>query len=253
MKSSLWVFGDSFSEDVLCLPDNDNSGRIKYVNKYLNGEYYKPWSYLLSQELNLEYKNRAAACGHRFTFMAKGNGNDSILANVAYNSNEFKKNDVVFVGLTDIGRFPWYVNDTCYVVLPNLYPDTDSNEFFDKILLQRNSPFYYEQIIYNLDLVYSLAKSIGFKLYVWSWNGMFEKFIIDNNIPREYFIYLNLDDKFNGINIHHYIREFGGTSISTETDDDIQDSHYSVNGEIAQYKLFSNILSKINHSKNLDI
>ena len=240
--STLWVFGDSFSEDTQCLPIDNTSGRIRYINQYLNGNYYKPWSFLLSKKLGMKLENRAAACGHDFPFMGRGNGNDSILANISYNCDKFKKNDIVFVGLTDMCRTPWTHDDSVFMILPNMYPEIDSKEFFDKILIQKDSPFYYEQIIYNLDLISCLAKNVGFKLYVWSWNGLHEQFLIKNNLKRDYFIYTSIEN-FDPNKIWTYNHKYGGRSISTATNDEIIDSHYCERGEYAQYKVFLDLLN----------
>lgn len=246
MKNTLWVFGDSFSEDTRCLPHDNTSGRMKYINEYLNGIHYKSWSYLLSEKLNMNYENRAASCGHEFTFMQKGNGNDSIFANISYNCDKFKKNDIVFIGLTDICRIPWTYDNSVFMIMPNMYPSTHSKEFFDEILIEKDNPFYYEQLIYNLDLVNCLAKNIGFKLIVWSWNGIPEDFSIKNNLKRDYFIY-TLIKNFESSKIWNYMHEYGGTSISQETNDKIIDSHYSEKGEIAQSKIFLDLLNKFGY------
>ena len=54
---TLWVFGDSFSEDV----NNDisvHNGEVdKYIKKYLNGIPYEIWSGILAKKLGFKYKN----------------------------------------------------------------------------------------------------------------------------------------------------------------------------------------------------
>lgn len=244
MKNTLWVFGDSFSEDPRGLPPN--SSRIQYVNQYLDGKFYNTWSYYLAKKLNLKLVNKAANGGDDFFYMSKGNDNTSIFSNLANQSNLFKKGDYVFIGLTSVFRFPWVEpSGTVSVVMPNLYPDSEEKEFFDKLLVEKDSDFYREEIFYRIKLLESFAKSVGFKLYVWSWNGEYETFLVDNNLKSDSFLLTKIEN-YSPMAITEYLRMRGcsNSSIAQQTNGKINDCHFSNNGEYEVYKLFLELINK---------
>ena len=235
--NNLWIFGDSFSEDVKNIPLK-NCGRWEYINKYLNGNPYKSWGELLAEKLGLTYRNHAASGGYNFSHMGFGNSNDYIIANSSYYSKYFKKDDIVIIGLTSIHRFSWIIDEGPFMVLPNLYPPNVDTNILDSILVQRENNFYYEQIITQLLLLKSLSKSIGFKLFFWSWEGEFEKFIQKNKLPQDNWILM----KRTPPEYHWLLDPNKSLTIYSKTNGEIHDYHNSKEGELAHSKLFFELI-----------
>ena len=235
--NNIWVFGDSFSEDVRNVPHRA-AGRWEYINQYLNGIPYDSWSTLLSSKLGYNLFNKAANGGNHFDYMGSGNSNQALFNNLYFFSSQFKKNDIVILGFTDIVRFEWVIEDgTSYSVLPNLYPPMQNKNLkivFDETLIQRNNDYYYEELINKCNILDSLSKSVGFKVIYWSWNNGPERFILKNNLSKENWILLYEEPN----SYDELIRKYGGNNIKLITNGLIDDSHLSDLGEIAQYKLF---------------
>jgi hypothetical protein len=180
MKNTLWVFGDSFSEDVYNI--SDKSGRKIYSKKFLKKENYKIWSELLSEKLNFKYKNKAATNGISVINFPNGNTNDDLLTNILYHCNDFKNGDIVFVGLTEISRFKLPINEnTIQSISTNLFLEDFiiSNEELHKICTLRadNLKFYINEFLIRMSIINKLSIKLGFTIYYWSWIREVEKYL----------------------------------------------------------------------------
>ncbi len=119
---TLWVFGDSFSEDVKNNYAERDCTRGDYIKKYLNGIPYEVWGDILAKKLGFKYKNYAVD-GLSFDFHStkwhNHNTNDYMINNVSYLSSKFKKDDIIFLGFTGLARISWPTDDGIECQLPN--------------------------------------------------------------------------------------------------------------------------------------
>ena len=222
-KPTVWVFGDSFSEEVTCLPKD--TARWDYVNKVLNGIPYKTWMKLISEKLNYNYENYAAFGGYQFDVLGNGNSNDQMFYNITESSTLFKKGDIVFVGFTQIGRYQIYKHD---INQPsNVLPDQDlgpNTEFYIKHYVDRNCQYYANEIMQKFKILETLSELVGFKIFYWDWSdSIYEN---EPNInPKNWLIYelfgewLSISEIFRRINKD--IKD-----ITTESGGLVRDSHW---------------------------
>lgn len=201
VKNKLWIFGDSFSEKIECIPNyktKNNSPRCVYLREFLNGIYFKYWFDYLADRYDLELECRGASCGEEFKF-GKGNTNEDILLNLSRNSKNFKKGDCIIVGFTQISRYKItsIQNDhLSYNVLPNT---THPKEWPSKIInsvefmsVNRLSEFRVSSLMISLEWLESLSNIIGFDLYYWCWDDFIIRKMYNDIINSDRWLCSNL-------------------------------------------------------------
>lgn len=241
MNNSVWVFGDSFSEDIKRVPHFPGNGRWEYINSFLNGVPYLCWGEIVANELNYEYKNFAAYNSHKYELFNSGNSNQVMINNISYFSKDFKNGDIVFVGFTDTARFIFPIKNIQHNILPNSIPEeiTDNNQkFCEKILIHRidNEKFYVNELLNNLRLLETLSKKVGFHLFYWSWDENFEKNILQDFFNNELWIFRNIFDDYK--EYFSLIKEKKGIgNILWETKNKIEDYHMGKLGNEAHAEL----------------
>jgi hypothetical protein len=242
MNSTLWVFGDSFSEDIKILPHTTE--RVKYSKHFLNKEYYKTWGELLAEKLNYEYKNFSALGGISVGKTGNGNTNDDLLTNILFHMGEFKKDDIIFIGFTDFGRFRVPREDgnihQIHPNTPDLYiPNILSINELNKICVLRSNAllFYLIEFYMRMKFVHTLENKIGFKIFYWSWVSTIEKtlhtFDFFENKKSIFFEILKLPNfnfTYKDINYSymHIFEKFGiPPTITDHTNGSFNDGHQS--------------------------
>lgn len=195
---TLWVFGDSFSEDV----NNDisvHNGEVdKYIKKYLNGIPYEIWSEILAKKLGFKYKNYAVVNGLSFDFHLTNtkwynyNSNDYMINNVSYLSSKFKKDDIIFLGFTDMARMCWPTDEGMECHLPNSDRSSlikNENKVIELLMAQKTKyDFYALKMINELKTLETLSKLVGFKLFYWDWTSALECIMFKHNLLDEKWI-----------------------------------------------------------------
>jgi hypothetical protein len=241
-KNTVWVFGDSFSEDVESLPDGN--GRVDYVNNYLNGVPYKIWQKKVAEALGYDYQNRAALSGKKFNYLGSGNSNDQMYLNICEYASQIKKGDIVLVGFTDIHRVqvpredgeiisltPHIVNKTD---LPHL-SDFDLKRYTANII-DRGNPYYVYELLQRFKLVETLADKVGFSLYYWYWGSPLTHNAKQVDTSR----WLNYQVLGSWKDIGTYCAENNTElhSIEVETNGNIVDGHWGVRGNKTVFNIF---------------
>jgi len=246
-KSTLHVFGDSFSEpiDILAKHNTDNS-RCIYSREYLNTETYPIWSELLAESLNMTHINHAGLAGYSFKKLGQGNSNLNILFNLNQFAHEFKKGDIVIVGFTDVVRFPWqFDNNSVRTYLPNDYGNDriSYKRVLDFIAIRRDEDdFYKEELFQNMKVFEHLSDVIGFQLYYWSWYDLIINYKLEEKILDKKWIIPPSEDNYYSLN--NVISSYGPGSIAAETKGKINDCHYGKIGNEVQHKLFLDYIKK---------
>ncbi len=254
----LWVFGDSFSEDNKDLPKDTE--RIIYSKVFLKKDYHKIWAEILSEKLNLEYRNYSATKSIARSYIQSGNTNDDCLNSVSYFSNQFQKGDIVFVGLTDTSRFkiPSISKDGIVnSILPNIIQnDLYINRFIKtkelyKICALRGDrvEYYVEEFMIRMIPILELSKKVGFKIYFWSWVSEINKTIFDNNFDgKENWIFFKFNDFIkNNFSYNSFLKSYLiDVTIFEETKGMIRDYHQSEKAHIIHSDLLFEYIIKQN-------
>jgi hypothetical protein len=195
----VWIFGDSYSAPF------DNFEMGPWSKEYINWKGYVPKTFgdNIADKLNTEVRNLALG----------GSDNDTIFELIIKNAPEFKKDDIVIVGWSDIVRFR-LVNDfnKFDFVVPNksnseIISDV-SETTINEILVNRTNPMYFEEFKIRFDFLNWLLKDITFIQWT-AWGGHLQ--------TNKYVIRFSKENK---------------TSVNLETNGIINDTHYSELGHI---------------------
>jgi len=230
-KPTVWVFGDSFSEDVSSV--DKECLRWTYINKYLNGIPYPSWGEILSDKMQYNYKNFAAISSYYDdTMYMPSNSNDGMLRTVNNHVKKFKKNDIIFLGFTNIERYDYPIKNKSVQILPEYTEKMLINDYknlgvdyVNKTLYHRskNSKFYIKILMNNLKTLEHLSNIIGFNLFYWAWPPWFEDDIYEMKLSNKHWIFHQMHDYANYMDmIERYDERW---SIRTETNNDIKDDH----------------------------
>lgn len=247
MNRTLWVFGDSFSEEQRDIPGYNQ--RKQYSVEFLGKENYDCWGKLLADKLGFQYRNHAGVNGLETKNISAGNTNDDLLTNVTHFSNEYKEGDIIILGFTDITRFklPSLLGDVKSVLVSE---NSESHDFLTnneckKIHTLRNSNigYYIEEFYTRIKPLIRLSKILKFDIYYWSWISKIEEEASKLDIFNEMnFILHEIMSNFNEVNydynrlINHFGVEFD--SISNHTKNQISDCHQSEPCHIKHAELF---------------
>lgn len=241
-KNKVWVFGDSFSEDVETLPIGN--GRVEYVNNYLNGVPYKIWQKQVAETLGYAYENRAALGGKKFKHLGSGNSNDQMYLNICEYASEFKKDDIVLVGFTDIHRVQVPREDGEVISLtPHIVNKTDLphlNDFdlqrYTANMVDRSNPYYVYELLQRFKLVEALADEVGFDLYYWYWG---EPLTYDTkDVDTSRWLNYQVFDSWKQIGTYCAENNLNMMPITKETNSTIIDDHWGKIGNEVVFNIF---------------
>ena len=206
---TLWIFGDSFSQDF-------ENNKIKNFEDYRNfkGYYPKSWGKLVSEEFGWEYKN----------YSLGGWDNHSILQSFCEHITEIKPNDVIFVGWAPEVRIRLMDEDGSWTSFTGHIQNKEwsgiSPEFISKILLNR------------VTTPHSNPRE-GILKEILSWENMI-KYTMKNNLLHIWRWY------YGGLFSNYQ-------TINEETNGLINDGHWSEKGHIDYSKYLIDKL-KLNHN-----
>lgn len=198
----LFAFGDSFTNGF-------NDENAIHVKQYISWKGYKPKGYIdfLSEHFSCETHN----------FAVQGNDNYSILESFCKNLDKIENDDLVIINWSNVDRFR-IVNlfDSWVRILPNhldILNQTDiSVKTINQMMVNRMSKKYVEEVLNWSKLINELSKEK--KILQWSYVEDFKSKTIK---------YINpVVEK-----------------IVTETNGEVNDTHFSENGnkELSKYIL----------------
>ncbi len=218
----LFLFGCSYTAEY-----EEEHGPYKEYKKFRGGNFPPTWGQLLSQKLNLELVNYATG----------GIGNDEIFQRVCKHSGEFKNGDVVIIGWTYMHRFRFtHPQHLDWLRLSTHFtnPELISEETNTDISISRTHPVYLEQLYDFENMIESLSKSTGFKLYFWSSDF---KIIYTDSKRKTQKKYIASDYIQNGETIFNEVFRRNGERLLEETNGVVNDLHF---GETA-HKILSEL------------
>jgi len=211
MKNKLWIFGDSVSAGTG--QDKNHEYYKRFLEPY-NLEK-KEWGVYLSEKLNLELKQQSIG----------GLSNDAILRKVIENLSNFKKGDIVIIGLTDRFRFEmllphhekseyqsflvheFYDDMDNSNSMNNLHPNKDINDTirnYTRYIHLESISYINVSIAKQLKSIIDHLNSIGINTHIWKYHR-------ENVIGT----HINLNDVEN---------------ISQSTNNEVIDNHPSYKG-----------------------
>jgi len=223
VKNTLWSFGDSFSEEVINLPEHNE--RLRYVREYLNGIPYKTWPGIVADKLNYNYRNHAATGGKKFKYLGQGNSNDSTFFNVTEYSSEFKRGDIIVVGFTTVGRYQIGTSSgDVWTILPNQYFDINTDRYLQHYMDRIDNDYYLHEMLQKFKILETLSKVVGFTIYYWNWTGDFH--ISETDMVKDNWIVNQIFGKDVGFNYILHENDSKLQSIREETNGDCNDGHW---------------------------
>lgn len=224
----LFTFGCSFTEDFKQFSDINNNTRTQYIHKFCNGVAPDCWTDVLGKSLNFEINNLGAnnAGTHQLIPDQSGNSNEHIFNNFCHMVNHINEGDVVVIQWTFMERFLWIdeTHNRTVSILPNQYSSIKNEQLMNEILINKSHHLWINQIFIKEKLMNECADYKKFKIFYWSIDEKFYRLkseIIKNN-PRYLF-----NNKLNEYKtIIEMIYRNGGKSITHETNNEIDDSHF---------------------------
>jgi hypothetical protein len=248
--STLFVFGDSFSEEFkefMKPPINLTQGRSAYIVNHLNGVIPDGWPTTLANKLGYELENCAGINGVKHKYGGEGNCNSSIFNNISLKSEKFKKDDIVIIEWTTMERFKW-VNDidNCMsTILPNQFDGPFNVNVLENVLVNRSHYLWINELFILHNIINKLAESIGFNLFYWTVDRNIVNFKLDEikNPNSHYLLTDKLKINFDYKELFHSL---GARTITEEVNNKINDSHYSITGHNIISELFyDDIINKL--------
>jgi len=217
--NNLFSFGCSVTENLDNLPDW--SERIIYAKEYV-GFKYKCWPELLAEKLDFIPKNYAASSAWgKFPFNL-GNTNEDILEALALTCNQFKKDDIIIIQLTTLGRFRYLTKNLDFdTILPSHIDSYDEKQTLIDLLENKSKREWVRPLLNNLNPYLLLSKKIGFKIYIWSNCDTIQEYIKSN--PNTNWLFDN--------NINDLLPKLGAYPITDETGGKLVDYHLGYPGQ----------------------
>jgi len=207
MKRTIWTFGDSFTESFL-----DNTA--PWVQSYCEWKGYTPKVYgeIISDRMGLQLVNLAKG----------GSDNYSIFQSICNSVNNINSDDIIIIGWSSVARFRLASKyDLWKPILPayerNRVNLANISEMtVDEIMVNRTHKLYFEEVR--------------------SWQKLLD-FTFSNNIIIHW-------SPFSGEHSPNYFKNL--TNIRRETNNDIDDGHYS---EIGHIELSDALMSMISQNR----
>jgi hypothetical protein len=246
--STLWTFGCSYTDEYHPLTfSNGEPNNYTKFKEYRGGELPEVWPRRLAKFLNLECKNLGMG----------GSSNHQIFLEFCNHCNEFKENDIIVVGWTQLARF---------IIPRNVSPDTrgftpvhpNGFENFNKkdiglsvdtmaqMIVEKSNPLWATVIYDWQNLMVDFAKSKKFHIFFWSSDS---KIIYDDIHKLKNQKNYLLTNAKGGVISH--ITNLGGKTIDRETKGVVQDYHLGDSGHQKQAELFyENIVHNLGLDKN---
>lgn len=217
----LWVFGDSNS----ALYTDTTMQTQHWVQPYIDYLGYEPrhFSQILAEKLNLELENRGMG----------GSDNYTIFETLFYHINKFdKKDDIIFVGVTDSSRFRVAVeaegNNYFRSITAGGHNDDlpISKDTMRDILANRMHPLFAKEFENHINLI-KMALN-GYKIYFWT---VFDPLREAKGV-------------INTMKLGYLYKKGNITTINQETEGVINDGHFGENGNMILAELFYKFMNE---------
>jgi hypothetical protein len=252
MKNTLWIFGDSFSWDYKIRKENNdpqlrypgsNDQGWDYIQEHLNGKIFDSWGEQLSRNIGYNYINHASyQTKYKIENLWDGNCNDTVNLNLLNEfSSDFKKGDVVIVGLTDPTRSIWMDGDTAISLNAGQIETENFKDSINDYLIQLDNPYWLYNFLQKLKCFETLSEIVGFDLWYWDWGGQWDELILKKELPNDRWIFHHAHPNYK--NYGNMIWEdYKAGPICWETNYENPDSHMGKVGHKIHADILTNYL-----------
>jgi hypothetical protein len=246
---TLWIFGDSFSWDYkLRLKHNDiepNDAGWHYIQNYLDGKVFDSWGEQLSKNIGYNYINHASyQTKIKIPNLKSGNCNDTINLNLLNEfSSDFKKGDVIIVGLTDPTRSIWMNGNTAMSLNAGQIETENFGDSINDYLIQLDNPHWMYNFLQKLKCFETLSEIVGFDLWYWDWGGQWDELILKKELPNDRWIFHHAHPNYTGYD-EMICDDYKSGKICNETNWEMGDSHYGREGHNIHADVLTKFLKK---------
>lgn len=229
--NNLFTFGCSFTEDFrqfANINNIDKNTRTQYIHRFCDGIPPECWSDVLGGLLNFKVNNFGANNARTSTMIPEesGNSNDHIFNNFCHIVEHINEGDVVIIQWTFMERFLWVDTETNKTVsiLPNQYTSIKNKNLMDEILVNKSHHLWFDQLFIKEKLINECAKFKKFNVFFWSMDDKLYK--LKKEVTENNSNYLFIKNKVGFKGVVDLLNRYGRTSITNETNNQIQDSHF---------------------------
>lgn len=241
--NTLWIFGDSFSAEI---NNNDVHENHKKFMELKGISTIPSWSSILSDKLKLTKNNLSKG----------GDSNYQIFQNFCDICHLIQPNDIVIIGWGLISKFRISHNNQFVnldqhglrdigMVSKKTLEEISKNRLKNEKKINRRDRWAEEVYLWE-NVIYELSKNKNFEVFFWS-----------SEEPR--LIYCESNDFKNKKNylcpnsesmLISHLKDFGCTTISDESNGEIGDTHFGIEGNRKVAEIFySEIVKKISKIK----
>lgn len=231
MNNNLFICGCSFSAEF----DYTHPTYIEY-KEYLGGELPKTWSQILSEKLNLTYRNYAC----------RSVGNEQIFHQFCSIVDELKENDVLILQWSYRFRYRWasYDGNTWMHMGPGKIDESviDKRTHENNVVNRENKQYKKMVLEDYMKIINTICEYKKVKVFYWAAGDLFDENLFTD---KKYMLSDVLSTYFEG-DLRHYIKNIvcGILEIKEETNGKIIDGHNGKIGHEVQAQLFYEYLIK---------
>ena len=249
---NIFGFGDSYTQGHKL---DTSFPSYKLWKQYLNDKLPDTWIEILGDKLNMDIHNYGMG----------GASNVEIFHTFCKHINEMKKDDIVIINWTFMHRFRWASYDERDGVINKFWMGLSCNpengkyiseSTREEIVLNREHPYYLDEINDYEILIDKLSSLIGFEVYYWSSiPELIYTLPNDKKLTRKYIlsdiVLFEGNHVLNGIGgpFFKMIKNYGGKTIFEETDGFVPDNHLGASGHRVQSELFYEYIIDKNRNK----
>lgn len=235
--NTLWIFGDRFSTEINSNNLHENHKKFMELKDVSS---IPSWTSLLSEKLKLVNNNLSK----------ESDSNYQIFQNFCDVCHLIQPNDVVIIGWGLISKFRVSLNNQFVNLDPHGLKDigTVSKKTLEEILKNRlknekeinRRDRWAEEVYLWENVIYELSKNKNFNVFFWS-------------TEEHRLIYCESDDFKSKKNylcsdsvdmLIYYLRERGCTTMSDETNGEVSDSHFGIDGNKKIAEIFYDDITK---------
>lgn len=225
--NKLWIFGDSFSSEFeYNITHGSNKNNFVQYKERRDVDNIKTWSKILGEMLDYEVVNLAKG----------GYSNYQIFEDYANNCKDIQPGDIVIIGWALITKFRLSGPNGFINVHPNntFEHDIVSKSSMDELVNNRRAMLWIKEVQSWEKGIKNIASHKGYDVYFWS--GEEDRFYVASSKD-----YLCPDSTTCLMN---YLSQNGCTTIYHETDGEISDMHFGIEGQQKQAEIFYNQVKK---------
>lgn len=232
--NTLWTFGDSYTAEYYPVGFSPPNFYDKY-KEFLGGWLPQVWPTQLSKLLNFNLENKGWGASSNY----------SIFYKFCLNIEHFKENDIVIFQWASPYRFLLANEevDQLQDVVPSASYDFIDQKIVDKILVNRASNVWLNEIIYWSLIIDEICRLKKVNLFYWSFSEEIISYLKSNykNYNKNKYILSKVDHR-----LYNTLCELSNNmaSIIQETNGLLEDGHFGQYGHQTQAEYFYKFINR---------